>query len=760
MADDPWFVSLLMASIEDPPGELAFRLWARSPLSRLPLGCDLAIRDRAGERNLSRFEIDMPPAALLPEPPTGTSLESPASWWAWVDLGDRSTRYLIAQAPVFSPAGEFLAQLILRMASESDAQRPEILRPYEPDSLGSDPRVLFYAEYDGDRLTQTSNPDYPGLHRASPEVTRAIIEERQPLVWFRETIGGGTWINLYRPRMLGDRVTGMMSVGFKSRDERGLLLSFFQFLLVNAIVALVFGAVRLLVPPRKLEIKFQHKLLLSYLIVSAVPVMLLAEVNRTFARESVEQQMQATLRQGVRVVKGELARREIIARLAATAGTGPPREQIRSFVSDEDMKEIGSRLGLEVNLFLTGAGGHWGAPLVASSEPGLFATELFSDRLPGRAWLETILLGQEFFAKAETAGGYSYLVGYSPIRDASGQAIGAIGLPLIFGQDAVDRELARRNSLILALYLLILLVVIFIGMVLARRISSPIEELATATRRLSAGDLDYRIPRRSRDEFGYLVDSFNQMTADLRASREQLVAAERDAAWREMAKQIAHEIKNPLTPMRLSAQHILRAFRDRHEMFEEVLTRGVDTIIRQTESLTRIAGEFSAFARLPITERRPTDVAALAREVAGLYAGLPTVTVKEQIGETPPINADPEELRRVLVNLATNAVQAMEPHGGTLTIRTGVIRARYSGAHRELVEISFADTGTGIRKEDLERLFRPNFSTKTGGTGLGLAMCKAVVEGLGGHIGVESEVGVGSVFVVRIPVGQGEEVKQ
>ena len=173
-------------------------------------------------------------------------------------------------------------------------------------------------------------------------------------------------------------------------------------------------------------------------------------------------------------------------------------------------------------------------------------------------------------------------------------------------------------------------------------------------------------------------------------------------------------------------------------------------------SLTRIAGEFSAFARLPITERRPTDVAALAREVAGLYTGLPAVTIVEEIEEVPPIIADPEELKRVLVNLATNAVQAMEPDGGTLTIRTGVIRTQYGGEPRELVEISFADTGVGIRQEDLERLFRPNFSTKTGGTGLGLAMCKAVVDGLGGFVGVESERGVGSTFTVRLPVAPGD----
>ncbi len=753
MAKDPWFVSLLMASLDDPPPELAFRLWARSPLSRLPQGCEISIRDRTGQRKLSRFEIDMPPGNRIPEPLTGTSLLSLTSWWHWVDLPEGRARFIVSQAPVFSDDGEFVAQIIVRLPSEGDARRPEILRPHESGTFAGEQRNLFYSEYDYDRLTRTSNPDYPRIHRAGSEVGKAILEDCRPLFWIREEIGGGTWINLYRPRHEDGRVTGMMSVGFRSRDERGLLLSFFQLLLVNAIVALVFGALRTFVPPKKMEIKFQHKLLLSYLIVSAVPVMLLAQVNRTFARESVAAEMEQTLRRGVSIVRGELIERGITEKLEANAGDGLSLARIREVVTDEDMKEFSSRLGLEVNLFLTGVGGAWGAPLVASSEPGLFATELFSDRLSGRAWLQIILLGREFFASSETAGGYSYLVGYSPILDAEGQAIGAISLPLIYGQDAVDRELARRNSLILAMYLLILLMVIFIGMILARRISSPIEELATATHRLSAGDLEYRIPRRSKDEFGYLVDSFNQMTEYLRASREQIVSAERDAAWREMAKQIAHEIKNPLTPMRLSAQHILRAFRDRHEEFEGILTRGVETIIRQTESLTRIAGEFSAFARLPLAERLPTDVAAIAREVAELYTGVTTVTVKDEISDTPPVIADAEELKRVLVNLATNAVQAMEPEGGTLTIRTAVVTTQFSGKAQDLLEVSFTDTGTGIRPEDLDRLFRPNFSTKTGGTGLGLALCKTVVEGLGGHVGVESEVGVGSTFTIRIPIG-------
>jgi signal transduction histidine kinase len=749
---DPRFVAPLYDLAGDPPPQLAFQIWARSSLSRLAQGCDLSIRDRTGQRELSRFEIDMPPQRLLPGPLTGTSPEELTAWWHWVDLGDRRARYIVCQAPVFTPEGDFTAQLIVSMPAKRDERRPEILRPNGALGIREEGRDLHYAEYDLDRLIRTTNPDYPKVRRALPEVTKKVLTEGLPLLWFREEIGESHWINLYRPRYEDGEITGMMSVGFRSKETRDLLLSFFQLLLVNAAVAIIFTAVRTILPFRRLKPKFQHKLLLSYLVVSAVPVLLLAQVNQTFARESVESQMEETLRRGVRVVRAELTERGVISKLDSVDLRSATPEGLRQVVSDEDMKEIGSRLGLEVNLFLTGAGGTWGAPLVASSEPGLFATELFSDRLPGRAWLETVLLGREFFASPEMAGGYSYLVGTTPLTDEAGRIIGAISLPLIYGQDMVDRELARRNSLILALYLLILLVVVFIGMILARRISSPIERLAQATRRLSAGDLDYRIPRSGKDEFGYLVDSFNQMTEDLKDTRERIVNAEKDAAWREMAKQIAHEIKNPLTPMRLSAQHILRAFRDQNEGFDEILTRGIETIIRQTESLTRIAGEFSAFARLPIRELTKTDVAAVAREVAGLYSGLSEITVIEEIEDTAPVLADREELKRVLLNLAGNAVHAMESGGGTLTIRSGLVRTRFGGEVRELVEVSIRDTGVGIPPEHVEQLFKPNFSTKTGGTGLGLAISKAVIEGIGGHIVVESKPGVGSEFTVRLPV--------
>jgi signal transduction histidine kinase len=691
----------------------------------------------------------MPQRSWLPDPLPGAAPDDPFVSPPLQGRGGGSRlRFLVGTAPVLSAEGERLAQIVVRMPADRPAggasARPEILRPYEVG--GAVPaRELFLSEYEGDALVQTTNPEYPRLHRAPEEVVRAIFEERRDQVWKRELVADTWWINLYRPRFDGDELSGMASVGFESREARSLLVSVLMLLLVNSVGAIGCAAVLVVVSYRRLALRFQHKLLLSYILVSAIPVALLAQVNQSIAEETVAGQMKDSLRRTARQVEGEI-RDELLEAFFA----GNPLELAR-VVSNETLKEIGYRVGQEVNLFLVDAERRGGAPLLASSEPGIFATELFSDRLSGEAYTETVIRGKEFHADRETAGDFSYLVGYTPFRDPEGRILGVIGLPLIYGQDAVDRELSRRNSLLLALYVLILMIVALIGMLLARRISAPIKRLAEATHRVSAGDLDHRIPGRSRDEFGNLIDSFNKMTEDLRDSRERIVRAEKDAAWREMARQIAHEIKNPLTPMRLSAQQILRAYGDDHEDFANILNQGLDTIIRQSETLSRIASEFSAFARLPKRKLVPVDVVAIVREVCDLYRASRGVELVEEIREVPRVLADPDELKRVIVNLASNAVQAMESEGGTLRIGTGLMSAMLEDGCRHMVEIWVSDTGVGIPEEDLGRLFQPNFSTKTGGTGLGLAISRAVVDSLGGHIGVRSKVGEGSTFTVLIP---------
>jgi nitrogen fixation/metabolism regulation signal transduction histidine kinase len=272
----------------------------------------------------------------------------------------------------------------------------------------------------------------------------------------------------------------------------------------------------------------------------------------------------------------------------------------------------------------------------------------------------------------------------------------------------------------------------------------------------------------SSDEVGELIETFNAMRHQLDESRRKLAQQERELAWREMARQVAHEIKNPLTPMKLSVQHLRRAHREGGGggaggdggagRFAALLDRITGTLIEQIDALTRIANEFSSFARLPSRHLSRLDLNAVIREAAALIGEEEHAHVALALADDPlPVVADREELRRVYINLLKNALQAMlEDERGTVTVRTER-RAPRPGATTGAGEWVFSavrDTGTGIPEEVREKVFQPNFSTKTSGMGLGLAITKKAIEDLQGEIGFETEVGVGTTFFVRLPLAE------
>ncbi len=237
------------------------------------------------------------------------------------------------------------------------------------------------------------------------------------------------------------------------------------------------------------------------------------------------------------------------------------------------------------------------------------------------------------------------------------------------------------------------------------------------------------------------------MTTELKASRENLARVEREVAWKEMAKQVAHEIKNPLTPIKLSIQHLLQAYRDRAHDFERILQGVSTTVIEQIEVLTRIASEFADFARMPERKFERVDVRLLLQETVTLFRELQGIEFRSKFSDTPAILiADRDELRRVFINIIRNSVQAMDK-GGTITIETSVAD--------QICTIIVSDTGSGIPPELQARVFRPNFSTKTEGMGLGLAIAQKVIEDLNGTIALRSEVGKGTSVEMKIPLKLG-----
>jgi nitrogen fixation/metabolism regulation signal transduction histidine kinase len=332
------------------------------------------------------------------------------------------------------------------------------------------------------------------------------------------------------------------------------------------------------------------------------------------------------------------------------------------------------------------------------------------------------------------------------------KAHGGLGWVVGVGIDDVDtfvRVQELRRVLILAT-VLVLGTVLVLTIAIARRTTAPIRALQEQTQRIAAGDFAARLDLRSRDELGELARAFDRMAQELGESRSKLIKAEKDAAWREMARQVAHEIKNPLTPISLSATLLERAKSEKSPEFDAIFKSTMAMIQRQVEAMRQIASDFSAFAGARKPEPERVELRPLLLEVLELNAAWAReLKVEVQFeGDCGPVFADRGELRRVLINLVSNAFEAMQ-QGGTLRIAL----ARVVDG-RAWSEISIRDSGVGLSTEIRKHLFEPYFTTRTHGTGLGLAICQRLVDEMGGTIAlvpVPEPGSRGTIARVRLP---------
>jgi nitrogen fixation/metabolism regulation signal transduction histidine kinase len=298
----------------------------------------------------------------------------------------------------------------------------------------------------------------------------------------------------------------------------------------------------------------------------------------------------------------------------------------------------------------------------------------------------------------------------------------------------------------------IFFITILVSLLLTERIISPIAHLEDATRRVAEGDFSFRILTRPRDELAALVDSFNGMISELERSRRKLLQAERITAWQEIAQRLAHEIRNPLTPIKLSAQRMLKKHEEGTPDFDKVLHPAVSSIITEVNNLERMLREFGEFAKLPVPQIGPANLSDMLEEVASVYRHLST-TVRIDLSDLDPavvVAVDRAQMKRVFANLFTNAIQAM-PDGGLLSVRAD----RVKKAHMSFYRIAVSDTGRGILEKDMDSIFDPYFTTRKDGTGLGLAIVQRVVFDHKGNVWAESDGSTGTTFFIDLPAAGG-----
>jgi signal transduction histidine kinase len=716
----------------------AFRLWQTTSLARYPpITSSVELYGPDG-RLVSRFAFN------LPEDPTNPPLseEESCEWQVLEEVApffaeDRrilhAGRALCSERPGAKPLGSIVIHAMPDFENlpfiSSRSPYVELFRP--PEALRGEGLSGGDVEFAAYGWSRTQFYPVAGTAWSLPDDVFARVEESRMPFWASLRRGQ----DLYDVFLLNDR-GGIYALGFPVISALGHLVNLaevtvlavgtYLFLLLLNAMFNRFGrrvktAAALL---REVRASFYRKLFLAFVMAVFVPVVVLVLLTRYY----VAGQMEASIEQ--EAVRTALAAGRVVEDLAA------PRAAQQGFGVDDNLMVWVSRLiDQDVNIFN-------GARLQATSERNLFASGLIPTRTPAEVY-RAALRNEAAVVTRERIGQFEYLVAATPLTI---RQLGILTVPLTSRQREIDQQIETLDRRALLAALLFILGGASVGYYMAERISDPVNRLTRATRRIARGDLDARITATSSDELRRLVEAFNSMAADLQRQRGELERTHRLEAWAEMARQVAHEIKNPLTPIQLNAEHLRRVHTDRGEPLGPVVQECIATILTQVKLLRQISSEFSSFASSPTAKRSEVDVTALLREVLNPYRqGLEgRIHLDVELPEPlPHVSVDRTLVSRALVNIVENALHAM-PGSGSLTVRAS------QNGHAVLIRVT--DTGVGMDAEAMARAFEPYFSTKAAGTGLGLPIAKRNVELSGGTIAMTSERDKGTTVEVTLPV--------
>ncbi len=725
LSTDETLIRALSGGWENYLERSAFRLWAQSLLSREGYNAGVFVFDE-DDRPISEFTIGF---QSMNEDDLKLSLQAIETQATLIrqfeTLYGRSILYG-GRAGIFDGEGARVGSISVCILTGPGT----LFRGYTPDLLltefSGDITARYgqfiLSEFEGNRLIATSAPTIPAGHTIPARVLQRLESEASAYFWESEYIEGEQYQTLYfkTPEPSADLyyAISMMQPDLRWHVFYALKLIFLA-LIVCTLILILAGAY-FYTRGKRYRPTFREMILIGLLSISLVPIIIVAYFNREFTvnqiTETASQQLyEETKRVSLRLEKflGENSR-----------------------MNRNLTEQIASELGIDLILYREGK-------VSSTSRRDLVEADLLDKRLSGYAYAHLVLQGKNFITREQVIGLSSFLVGYRPLYSDGGNLFGILAIPAIYRQTEINAELARRDAFLFGIYALVIGAVVFAGTLVANKIARPIEVLTEATNRVAGGELDITLESRGENEISILMRSFSEMTRKLKENREQLARIEREMAWREMARQVAHEIKNPLTPMKLSIQQLRQEKKDRSRKFSEVFDAVTRMLLEQIATLDRISSEFSRFARLPVSNYEAVDVNEVLYRAAALFRQKSDVDFQLNFDDTVPvINADAEELQRAFVNVIRNGIQAI-PGKGTLRITTTPENGR--------IRIIISDSGIGLSPEARARLFEPNFSTKTDGMGLGLAIVKKTIDELQGTIEIESTMHVGTTVVILLP---------
>ncbi|MCS6991047.1 MAG: HAMP domain-containing histidine kinase [Chitinophagales bacterium] len=478
---------------------------------------------------------------------------------------------------------------------------------------------------------------------------------------------------------------------------------------------------------------------LTFVIFLAPLLMVLSYVTGRFALAEFNQLVEATVLEKLERI-GSAAKQT----LERSEEGLTPAEQVQLLREQLDMYEkIHSS---DLNLYdATGR-------LVATTQPAIFKRGIQAPLVNPIAYQLITGESKANVVLEEQTGRLKNFSGYYALRTQQGALLAFINLPYYNSGQSISEEVGFFFVMLVNILVVALVVSGLVAPLLSRQIMQRLQVIQGKLQKVKLGAANEPIDWPAHDEIGDLVREYNKMIKELERSAEQLARTAREAAWREMAKQVAHEIKNPLTPMKLSVQHLLRAVINQDPQAKELTTKVCKTLIEQIDTLSAIASEFSDFAKMPDPVFEEVDVHEVLSSAVALHKEQETASLQMFAHASNSIVvADRQQLLRVFSNLILNAIQAIPPQ------RKGRIDLITQNQDNSVI-ISITDNGIGIEPEDANRVFVPNFTTKSSGAGLGLAISKGIVESFGGTISFQSQPGIGTTFFVQLPSKQAKSV--
>jgi signal transduction histidine kinase len=715
----------------------AFAVWSQTALARARLTSSLELYGADG-RLMSRFALNFPEY----EASAQVTRSETCAWRVFGEarpFGAAERAALHAERGLCGPNGEAQGSIVVHVMLDyndltfisSESPYREVFRPEPAVAEPAQRRPISLVIYGWSLLpVYTSGVQ---LWPIDDELFARVYSSRRGF-WAPLESSGGT----HHVYLVNDR-QGIYALGFAALTlfdhlvhlAELVTLASLLYVFGLAIVALFDRVARERAPSprallRDIRASFYRKLLIAFVVASVIPVLALALAIRTYFTTRLRADVNAEAARTATVAQHALEELAALLRLAGLAA--PP-------INDDLMVEVSQMIGRDVNVFE-------GPSLVATSQRDLFASGLLATRTPEDVYRDIILERRPTSVGEDVIGDFRYMVAAAPVSATGRDAI--VTVPLASRQREIEREIEELDRGLLLAVLLFILVGAAIGLPTAERIADPVRRLTRAARRVAHGDFETRVAVRSVDELRRLVDAFNSMAGELKAQQQQLERTHRLEAWAEMARQVAHEIKNPLTPIQLSAEHLRRVHADRGQPLSPVLEGCIDSILGQVRLLRQIAGEFSSFASSPTARPARLSVAALVDEVVTAYrTGLDgRIELHVDVAEDlPDVMADRTLIGRALTNIIENALHAM-PGRGSLSLTAAQVDAD--------VALAVRDTGAGMDDEALSRVFEPYFSTKAAGTGLGLTIARRNVELSGGTIGVQSRRGEGTTVTIRL----------